>query len=75
MTPLGKMITEMVEKQELVNKVKVLSKMPEWEFITVIGYGMFDEICAGTVHNGTYYSEHEIYAAYWKRNPNAKPLI
>ena len=75
MTPLGQMITEMVEKQEFENKVKTLSEMPEWEFIMIIGYGTFDEICAGTVHNGVYYSEHEIYAAYFKRNPDAQPLI
>lgn len=75
MTPLGQMITQMVEKQEFENKVNALTAMPEWEFIIVIGYGMFDDICAGTVHNGTYYSEHEIYAAYFKRNPTAKPLI
>lgn len=75
MTPLGQMITEMVEKQEFENKVNALTAMPEWEFITVIGYGMFDEICAGTMHKGVYYTEQEIYAAYWKRNPDAKPLI
>lgn len=75
MTSLGQLITEMVEKQKFENKVKTLSEMPEWEFITVMGYGFFDEICAGTTHKGVYYSEQEIYAAYWKRNPDAEPLL
>lgn len=75
MTPLGRMITEMVEKQDFEKKVSALVAMPEWEFITVMGYGFFDEICAGTTHKGTYYTEQEIYVAYWKRNPDAEPLL
>lgn len=75
MTPLGRMITELIEKQEFEKKVSALVDMPEWEFITVMGYGFFDEICAGTTHKGTYYTEQEIYTAYFKRNPDAEPLI
>ncbi|MCC3681397.1 hypothetical protein LLE75_00280 [Staphylococcus epidermidis] len=75
MTLLGQLITDMVEKQNFENKVKILSEMPEWEFITVMGYGFFDEICAGTTHKGVCYTEQEIYAAYWKRNPDAEPLL
>jgi len=75
MTPLGHLITEMIETQEFNNKVNMLSQMPEWEFITVMGYGFFDEVCAGTTHKGVYYSEQQIYAAYFKRNPDAEPLL
>lgn len=75
MKPLGQLITEIVEKQNFENKVNALVNMPEWEFITVMGYGFFDEICAGTTHKGVYYTEQEIYAAYWKRNPDAEPLL
>lgn len=32
MTPLGQLITEMVEKQNFENKVNTLVNMPEWEF-------------------------------------------
>lgn len=75
MKSLGELIKEMVEQQEFENKVAALSQMAEWEFITVMGYGFFDDICAGTTHKGVYYSEREIYAAYWCRNPDAEPLI
>ena len=75
MNVLGQLIKEHVAKQEFENNVERLCKMPEWEFITVIGYGMFDDVCAGTKHKGIYYTEQEIYAAYWKRNPDAEPLV
>ena len=56
-------------------ELAALVDMPEWEFITVMVYGFFDEICAGTTHKGVYYTEQEIYTAYWKRNPDAEPLL
>lgn len=75
MTTLGELIKSQIEKKEFEDKVKNLSEMPEWEFITVMGYGFFDDICAGTTHKGIYYSEQEIYTAYWERNPDAEPLL
>lgn len=57
------------------DNVKALAAMPEWEFCIVMGEGFFSEICAGTTRNGVYYSEQEIYAAYWIRNPDAEALV
>lgn len=54
-------------------KIMKLKAMPEWEFITVILDGFADP-CAGCTHKGVYYDEHEIYQAYWERNPEAEPL-
>lgn len=55
-------------------KLTTLVNMPEWEFIVVMGNGFFDEICAGCTHKGVYYSEHDLYQAYFLRNPDAEPL-
>lgn len=49
--------------------------MPEWEFIMVMGDGFFSDACAGCTHKGVYYTEHDIYQAYFLRNPDAEPLL
>ncbi|EDK5981145.1 hypothetical protein AB3Q14_12075 [Acinetobacter baumannii] len=56
-------------------KVAALVDMPEWEFITVMVDGFFSDTCAGCTHKGVYYSEHDIYQAYFLRNPDAEPLL
>ncbi|MBE5651019.1 hypothetical protein HIN51_23810 [Salmonella enterica subsp. enterica serovar Dublin] len=56
-------------------KVAALVGMPEWEFITVMADGFFSDACAGCTHKGVYYSEHDIYQAYFLRNPDAEPLL
>ncbi len=56
-------------------KLAALVDMPEWEFITVMGDGFFSDACAGCTHKGDYYSEHDIYRAYFLRNPDAEPLL
>lgn len=55
-------------------KLATLVDMPEWEFITVMLDG-FSDPCAGCNHKGTYYSEHDLYQAYFLRNPDAEPLV
>lgn len=57
------------------NHVEALVSMPEWEFLIVMGEGFFCEPCAGHIRNGVYYSEREIYQAYWARNHDAEPLV
>ncbi|UCR75481.1 hypothetical protein SGPC_00055 [Salmonella phage SGPC] len=56
-------------------KVTALVDMPEWEFIAVMADGFFSDTCAGCTHKGVYYSEHDIYQAYFLRNPDAEPLL
>lgn len=56
-------------------KLTALVAMPEWEFITVMGDGFFNDACAGCTHKGVYYSEHDIYQACFLRNPGAEPLL
>lgn len=55
-------------------KLATLVNMPEWEFITVILDG-FSDPCVGCTYKGVYYDEHEIYQAYFLRNPDAEPLV
>ncbi|WP_193017860.1 hypothetical protein [Escherichia coli] len=56
-------------------ELAALVDMPEWEFIMVMGDGFFSDVCAGCTHKGVYYSEHDIYQAYFLRNPDAEPLL
>ncbi len=54
---------------------ELLLAMPEWEFALVAHYGLLSEPHAGTTHKGVYYSEQDIYMAWFTRNPNSEPLI
>lgn len=74
-TVLGEYIRQLVEKQECDNRIAQLVAMPEWEFVIVMGEGVFCDPCAGTTRNGIYYSEYELLVAYHQRNPDAEPLI
>lgn len=74
-TALGEMIKQLVEQQECDNRIAQLVAMPEWEFVIVMGEGVFCDPCAGTIRNGIYYSEYELLAAYHQRNPDAEPLV
>lgn len=55
--------------------VQKLCNLPDWEFCVIMGEGFFSELCAGTTYKGAYYSEQEIYAAYFIKWPDAEPLI
>lgn len=70
-TALGEMIKQVVTDQHIAQLVA----MPEWEFVIVMGEGVFCDPCAGTTRNGIYYSEYELLAAYHQRNPDAEPLV
>ena len=74
-TVLGEYIKQLVERQECDNRIAQLVAMPEWEFVIVMGEGVFCDPCAGTTRNGIYYSEYELLAAYHQRNPDAEPLV
>jgi len=74
-TVLGEYIKQLVERQECDNRIAQLVAMPEWEFVIVMGEGVFCDPCAGTTRNGIYYSEYELLIAYHQRNPDAEPLV
>lgn len=63
-----------IEKEKFDKKVKSLIELPDWEFCIVFRDGLGDA-CAGTNHNGVYYSELEIAAAYRAKWPDADPLF
>lgn len=74
-TALDEYIKQLVEQQECDNRIAQLVAMPEWEFVIVMGEGVFCDPCAGTTRNGIYYSEYELLTAYHQRNPDAEPLV
>lgn len=69
------MLGEYIKQQECDNRIAQLVAMPEWEFVIVMGEGVFCDPCAGTTRNGIYYSEYELLIAYHQRNPDAEPLV
>ena len=75
MNSLGQYIKECVARNEFDNQVQKLIEMPDWEFCVVMGEGFFEGICAGTTHKGVYYGEVSLMAAYFKKWPDADPLI
>lgn len=58
----------------MINKVDALAAMAEWEFMLVAHEGLLSEPHAGTTYKGVYYSEYEIHAAWFIRNPESDPL-
>lgn len=58
-----------------LERFEELVVMPEWEFILICHEGLLSEPHAGCTYKGTYYSEHDIYTAYYRRNPGADALI
>lgn len=75
MNDLGRYIKETIDQIEFDNHVKALCDMPDWEFCVVMGEGFFDCVCAGTKHKDTYYTERELYTAYFTKWSDAEPLI
>ena len=75
MNSLGYYIKETIARAEFDNHVKALCEMPDWEFCAVMGEGYFDDVCAGTTHKSVNYTEVELYTAYFKKWPDAEPLI
>lgn len=59
----------------MTDNIDKLCAMPHWEFCIVMGEGFFSEPCAGMTRNGVYYSEREIYFAYFKRYPDGEALV
>lgn len=66
---------EQLERATYDKRVAELVAMPHWEFLIVMGDGIFAGPCAGTTRNDIYYSEHQIYGAYFQRYPDAEPLF
>jgi hypothetical protein len=56
----------MKEQQESDHRFNTLCKLPFNTFAAI--YAECDPVWAGSIYNGVYYSEYEIYAASLKRD-------
>ena len=63
------------EPKDAFDEFEDLVAMPEWEFIIICHHGLLSEPHAGCTYKNTYYNKHDIYAAYYERNPGADALL